>query len=103
MLNYKTADCILVEQYFLAACLEYHQHNGHNGSQAFKDVTIQCLFDSPESAYSPAKAKQVGYTHLLGYAKKDAALAQRLEQRVATTYPLRYQHCVQQCSSVKPT
>ncbi|MEO1401444.1 MAG: DUF6734 family protein [Cyanobacteria bacterium J06635_1] len=87
----KTADCILIEQYLLAACAEYHQQHSRSPFQA---VTINCLFESPEAAYTPANAKRVGYTHMIGYAKRDPKLAKRLEQRVKQDFPVQYERCL---------
>lgn len=91
VMDNKTADCILIEQYFLAACCEYHRNHT---SSSFEEVNIQCLFKSPEEAYRPGKAEQLGYTHLIGYAKRDQVLAHRLEKRVAQGFPQHYQNCL---------
>jgi hypothetical protein len=87
----KPGDCLLIEQYFLAACLEYHQHTENS---PFRDVTVECLFDSPTAAFSSDQATQMGYTHLIGAAKRDATIAKRLEKRVAQDYPAHYACCL---------
>ncbi|MBD0269711.1 MAG: hypothetical protein ICV77_15630 [Cyanobacteria bacterium Co-bin8] len=87
----KLGDCLLVEQYFLAACLAYHQQA--TGS-SFEKVNIQCLFDSPEAAFASEQPNLLGYTHLIGNAKHDVAIAQRLEQRVSRDYPHQYEQCL---------
>lgn len=85
-------DNTLFEQYLLCACIAYH--NAQETS-AFRDVDIRYLFASSEEAFfSPQKAKQVGYTHLLGGAKRNPVLLDRLEKRVARDYPQHYEHCL---------
>jgi hypothetical protein len=74
-------DNILVEQYFLAACL----HNP-GPEPAF-------LFASSEEAFDDRAAARAGYTHLIGDAKRDARIAERLERRVCADYPALYERC----------
>lgn len=95
----KTADCILIEQYLLAACVEYHRDQPF----PFADIAVQCLFDSPTSAYTPLTAKRLGYTHLIGYAKRDPKIAERLEQRVAQAFPEQYERCLRYLAAVQPS
>jgi hypothetical protein len=84
-------DNILFEQYLLSACVEYHR--SVEGS-AYPDIDLACLFDSVEQAFAPDAARQVGYTHLIGGAKRNDALVARLEERVARDYPERYECCL---------
>jgi hypothetical protein len=84
-------DNILVEQYFLAACLEYHRHSAaspHRGLEA------AYLFQSSADAFDPPCATKVGYTHLIGDAKNDRYIAKRLEMRVQCDYPDYYEKCL---------
>ncbi|MBD2120919.1 DUF6734 family protein [Trichocoleus sp. FACHB-262] len=98
LMDNKLGDCLLIEQYFLAACIEYHQQLADS---PFADVSIECLFDSPEAAFSSQQPDQLGYTHLIGEAKRDAAIAQRLEKRVAEEYPDQYQRCLRYLEKVE--
>lgn len=98
LMDNKLGDSLLIEQYFLAACLEYHQQSA---TSRFPDVKMQCLFDSPEAAFSSTRPIEVGYTHLIGEAKRDAAIAQRLEKRVAEDYPDQYQRCLRYLEKVE--
>ncbi|MEP0872673.1 hypothetical protein NDA01_22910 [Trichocoleus desertorum AS-A10] len=98
LMDNKLGDCLLIEQYFLAACIEYHQQLPDS---LFADVSIECLFDSPEAAFSSQQPDQLGYTHLIGEAKRDAAIAQRLEKRVAGEYPDQYQRCLRYLGKVE--
>lgn len=79
-------DNILVEQYFLAACLEY------------RGVEIACLFPSADAAFDEAAASQAGYTHLIGAAKTNPALLARLERRVRREYPALFERCLAQAA-----
>jgi len=88
-LTCKSVDSFLVEQYFLAACIFYHQAQAIS---VYSNVNIECLFSTFEDAFT--QAKQVGFTHLLGGAKQNPQLADKLERRVAKDYPDRYQRCL---------
>lgn len=92
LMENKPGDCLLIEQYLLAACIEYHQQTANS---PFANVTMQCLFESPEIAFGTQRPQELGYTHLIGEAKRDAAIAHRLERRVAEEYPEQYQRCLQ--------
>jgi hypothetical protein len=87
----KKIDSILLEQYFLAACLEYHKSEI---DPSYKNLYMQCLFESVEDAFNPHKAEEVGYTHLIADAKRDIKLAHRLEQRVSKDFPDLYKKCL---------
>lgn len=81
-------DNILVEQYFLAACLEAHGA-GAGG--------IGYLFPSSRHAFDPLAAAETGYTHLIGDAKADPGIAARLERRVRAEHPALYERCIRLC------
>lgn len=87
----KQMDSVLIEQYFLAVCLAYHQKEK---TSQYHDIDIQYLFASPADAFTPHKAKEVGYTHLIAGSKRNKVLVDRLERRVAKDYPDRYQRCL---------
>lgn len=89
LLQRKTLDSFMVEQYFLAACVFYHQNREKS---VYRDVYIECLFNSFEEAFRDAK--NAGFTHLLGGAKRNPLLAEKLERRVAKDYPERYERCL---------
>jgi hypothetical protein len=84
-------DNILVEQYFLAACLAYH---GQDASSPHRGLKAACLFPSSVEAFDPAWATKVGYTHLIGDAKSNHHIAGRLEARVQSDYPDFYERCI---------
>jgi hypothetical protein len=84
----KAAHMILLEQYLLSACLDYHA--GHPGSR-FADVSVGYVFDRLERANSQAEA--VGYTHLAAGAKRDRRVCDDLEWRVKKDLPRFYERC----------
>jgi hypothetical protein len=84
-------DNILVEQYLLAACLEFHRNRP---GSPYKGVDAAYLFESTDQAFDERRAARVGYTHLIGAAKHDRGLMARLEARVRNEYPELYERCV---------
>ena len=91
-LGNKAGQMTLVEQYLLAACVEFHSANS---SSAFNPVQMRYLFDSLSQAYNPDSATRVGFTHLIANAKKNRMIATRLEDRVKRDYPENFQRCSQ--------
>jgi len=89
-------DNILVEQYYLSACLEYYRSIRGN---RFADIDIGYVFESSEEAFRPGVAESVGFTHLIGGAKRNSSLLERLSRRVERDYPLQYEHCMKYFSS----
>lgn len=84
-------DNILIEQYFLAACLHYRR------SRAVSTPArpgIEYLFASSAEAFDAEAATRAGYTHLIGEAKNNPAIAARLEARVRRDYPASYERCL---------
>lgn len=71
----KVSNMILIEQYFLSACVAYHRE------------PIEHLFESWAQALNPTESARLGYTHLIGSAKKDEWIARRMEVRVQKEYP----------------
>lgn len=89
----RNASNMLVEQYVLAACLEYHNANPdspHHG------VRIECLFHDFDDAFR--RGEELGFTHLLGGTKQNREVLTRLENRVRNDYPEFYDRCENYCS-----
>ena len=84
-------DNILMEQYLLAACLSFHRH--HPGS-AYHGLDVDYLFASTEDAFDESRAAGAGYTHLIGGAKTNPVLLERLAARVERDYPEYYERCL---------
>ena len=87
----KLAHMLLIEQYLLAVCVEYHRNRP---GSPYSDIAIQYLFDSESNPFDPACAARNGFTHLIGPAKQDALLMERLEKRVQRDYPEHYERCL---------
>jgi hypothetical protein len=73
---------ILVEQFLLWACLQYYNTRP---SSKFRDVRIEYLFGSEELAYRGTAVS--AYTHLIGPAKRNQLIVNRLENRVRRKFP----------------
>ena len=84
-------DNILLEQYLFSACLGFHRQSPLS---PFRGIEAAYLFDSPDEAFDEQRAAVVGYTHLIGEAKRNCALLDRLEARVARDYPAEYEACL---------
>jgi len=84
-------DNILVEQYFLSACIRYHHHHRSSPHIGLEDAY---LFASSADAFDPHHSTRAGFTHLIGDAKRDPRIAEKLEQRVKSEYPEHYERCV---------
>ena len=82
---------ITLEQYLLAACIEFHRGRA---CSPYRDVAIDHLFSSWAEAGDAQRAADVGFTHLIAYTKRDPAVVRRLERRVAAQYPARYERCL---------
>jgi hypothetical protein len=78
----RASHVILIEQFLLWACLEYHSENQ---SSRFRDVRIEYLFASEDQAYQGMAVSP--YTHLIGPAKRNRLIMDRLEKRVWRQYP----------------
>ncbi len=87
---------ILIEQYFLSACIEYYKHYPEDFS---RPVDIQYLFNSMDDAFNPVKAAEAGYTHLIADTKKNKAIAEDLKRRVEEDYPDAYERCLRYAES----
>ena len=78
----KLGSNILIEQYFLAGYINYHKFDWKS---SFCGIDIKYLFSSIDDSIANAAAR--GYTHLIAGAKKNSAIAERLESRVRKEYP----------------
>jgi hypothetical protein len=87
---------LIAEQYLLAACVEYSRARADSPHH---ELGVECLFGSMQEAFDPTAAARAGFTHLIGLAKSDPELAQRLEARVRRDYPHYYERCVEYLES----
>ena len=87
----KRINAILLEQYLLSACFEYHA--SRHGSP-YRDIEIKYIFESMEEAFDPSRSSRVRFTHMLGPSKRSWEAADRLERRVKEEYPAHYDRCI---------
>jgi hypothetical protein len=97
-LNEKFRHSILIEQYLLSACVEYHQNK--RGSP-YQDIGLEYLFDANQNPYDPTTASVAGFTHLLGGSKGNQLIANRLEKRVMRDNPDQYERCLSYLRTLK--
>jgi len=83
------ADNILIEQYLLSACVEYHNAN----CAVDERISVSCLFGSSEEAFGVEASRQKMYTHLIGGAKRNTAILGQLRRRVQNEFPQHYDLC----------
>jgi hypothetical protein len=83
---------MLTEQFLLDACFEFHRSHPQS---PFRGMHMRYLFPSFAEAYNHEAASRVGFTHLLGDAKRDPFIARRLEQRTEQEDGSFYRHCLQ--------
>lgn len=90
-LNDKQSLNVIVEQFMLAACVEFHRSHPHS---PFKGVHLRYLFPSGPAAFDRSWASRVGFTHLLAEAKRDPRVAHRLRERTRREDRAFYRRCV---------
>lgn len=98
-LDRKSNHTVVLEQYLLAACIDYHRGRAES---PYCDIDIAYLFESMDDAFFSDKAVQFGYTHLIANAKRDPEVAQLLERRVAADWPALYERCIARTEPRKP-
>jgi hypothetical protein len=81
---------MLIEQFWLAACVDYHRYAPES---PFRGVRIHRLFSSMDEAFNPQASARMGFTHLLGDSKAHPEISARLERRVAEIDPAFHRHC----------
>jgi hypothetical protein len=87
----KRALMLVIEQYLLAAFVEYHKASV---VPPLGNIQLEYLFQSIEDAWNPDSATQAGFTHLVAGAKQNQLFAERLEHRVRCDYPQYYRRCM---------
>jgi hypothetical protein len=83
----RISENLIVEQYLLSAAIEFAR------SRAKTKLNVQYLFPSTNAAFEPGLAARAGFTHMIGLAKADPDLAERLDRRVKRDYPDFYRRC----------
>jgi hypothetical protein len=87
----KTGQMLLLEQYLLSACLEYHRVRKRS---PFCGIEIRYLFETWEDVFRPERATEAGFTHLAAGAKGSLRVARHLERRVREDLPGHYERCI---------
>lgn len=87
----KSEHMVLIEQFFLSACIKYHQQREDS---PHRGLTVAYLFSSMDEAFNAVNASRLGFTHLLGGAKRNQHVIKKLERRVKTDYPSQYERCM---------
>jgi len=82
---------ILVEQYLLTACYEFHRARPRS---PYRGIQMRYIFDTIEEACRPERAAQAGFTHLASTAKGNARVCAHVEQRVRRDLPRYYERCI---------
>jgi hypothetical protein len=83
---------MIVEQFLLGACLDYHRFHPDS---PYRGISMRYLFPSFEQSFDEQNAARAGFTHLLGDAKSHPYIAGRLEERIKSADSAFYRHCVQ--------
>jgi len=89
--NGKNEQMLLLEQYLLSACLEYHRERKRS---PFCGIEIRYVFENWEDAFRPERATEAGFTHLAAGAKRSLHVARHLERRVQQDLPEHYERCL---------
>ena len=82
---------ILLEQHLLSACISHRNHQDISR----QPITMEYLFACEADAFNAEKSAAAGYTHLIADTKKNAIVADNLEQRVKKDYPEAYLRCLE--------
>lgn len=81
---------VVLEQFFLSACVGYHRAQS---SSPYREVHVNYLFSCWEHAVDPSHAARLGFTHLIGGAKSHPEVGKRIEQRARDHDPAFYLRC----------
>ena len=86
----KRQHMLSVEQYLLAACVDYH---AMQPGSAYRGVALERFFVEPGAPYNSVHQTRVGYTHLAGGIKHNESVARHLADQVRSDYPQEYKRC----------
>jgi Family of unknown function (DUF6734) len=83
---------VVLEQFFLSACADFH---GFQPTSPYQGVRVSHLFATWEEAFDPNYAARMGFTHLVAGAKSHPAVGRRLEERSRRENPTYFRRCEQ--------
>lgn len=89
-LREKSRHMLLIEQFVLTACVEYHRIQKRS---RFSEIEMRHIFGTLDEALNPHASIQAGFTHLAGDAKRNPRVARHLENRVRKEIPQFYDLC----------
>ncbi|MGO8787049.1 MAG: DUF6734 family protein [Terriglobia bacterium] len=92
LLHDKRGYSVVLEQFFLSACAEFH---ASQPTSPYHGVRVSHLFSTGKDAFDPNHAARLGFTHLIGGAKSHPAVGKRLEERVRRENPAYFRRCEQ--------
>jgi len=92
LLPEKSRHMLLIEQYVLTACVEYHRTQKQS---PYAGIKMRHIFPTVEGALSPQAQIKAGFTHLAGPAKRERRVARDLEKRVQRELPEFYERCTE--------
>lgn len=87
----KADHMFLIEEYVLTACVAYHQERKRS---PYRGIEIRHVFATMEDAFRSDRAREAGFTHLAGGAKRNAQISRNLELRVQHDLPEYYERCL---------
>lgn len=90
----KTSHNFTLEQFFLAACIDFHSSHP---ATPYPGVAVRHLFSSVAEACDSGRAARAGFTHLWGGTKSHPAVGERLEQRMRRDDPDFCRRCEKIC------
>ncbi len=90
LIGYKPDYNIVLEQFLLAACVEFHSANR---TSQFYGVRIEHLFPTAEAPFDPNQAARAGFTHLIAGGKSHPGVGKRLEERIWREDPAYFRRC----------
>lgn len=86
----KSRHMLLIEQYVLTACVEYHRTQKRS---PYGGIQIRHVFSSLDDALGPRGPREAGFTHLAAGAKRNPRVSRDLERRVKNDIPEFYERC----------
>jgi hypothetical protein len=81
---------MVVEQFFLSACVGFHRFHP---ASPYRGVRVQHLFSSYDEALNINCAARLGFTHLIGGTKSHPGVGWRLEERMRREDPPYFRRC----------
>lgn len=90
-LSDKSRHMLLIEQYLLTACIDYHHQHKRS---PYRGIEIRHIFSTVEDAFRPERATEAGFTHLAAGTKRSRRVSRDLELRVRHDLPEYYERCM---------